>query len=270
MLSDPQVWASLFTLTILEVVLSIDNLVVIAVLVGKLPKALQAKARYIGMTLALVPRLVLLIFIGWIIGLTEPLFDLFGHGVSGKDLILAAGGLFLIYKATHEIHNALEGEECEASARVMANYAAVVAQIAIINLVFSIDSIVTAVGMANEIWVMAVAVILSMVVLMTASGPVASFVEAHPTVKILALGFLIMIGMALVADGFGAHVPKGYIYTAMVFSVFIELINMQHRRKAKPVHLRNPYGEETEAAGDERQALQDAGMPGAGAAGSPR
>ena len=180
MLSDPQVWASLFTLTILEVVLSIDNLVVIAVLVGKLPKALQAKARYIGMTLALVPRLVLLIFIGWIIGLTEPLFDLFGHGVSGKDLILAAGGLFLIYKATHEIHNALEGEEGEASARVMANYAAVVAQIAIINLVFSIDSIVTAVGMANEIWVMAVAVILSMVVLMAASGPVASFVEAHP------------------------------------------------------------------------------------------
>ena len=179
MLSDPQVWASLFTLTILEVVLSIDNLVVIAVLVGKLPKALQAKARYIGMTLALVPRLVLLIFIGWIIGLTEPLFDLFGHGVSGKDLILAAGGLFLIYKATHEIHNALEGEEGEASARVMANYAAVVAQIAIINLVFSIDSIVTAVGMANEIWVMAVAVILSMVVLMAASGPVASRGASH-------------------------------------------------------------------------------------------
>ena len=187
------------------------------------------------------------------------MFDLFGHGVSGKDLILAAGGLFLIYKATHEIHDALEGEEGEASARVMANYAAVVAQIAIINLVFSIDSIVTAVGMANEIWVMAVAVILSMIVLMAACGPVASFVEAHPTVKILALGFLIMIGMALVADGFGAHVPKGYIYTAMVFSVFIELINMQHRRKAKPVHLRNPYGEETDAAGDERQALQDAG-----------
>ena len=148
---------SLFTLTVLEVVLSIDNLVVIAVLVGKLPKDQQANARYVGMTLALLPRLVLLVFIGWIIGLTEPLFDVFGHGVSGKDLILAAGGLFLIYKATHEIHAALEGDEGEASAKVLANYAAVVAQIAIINLVFSIDSIVTAVGMANEIWVMAVA-----------------------------------------------------------------------------------------------------------------
>src|SRR5829696_820551 len=260
MFADPQVWASLFTLTILEVVLSTDNLVVIAVLVGKLPKASQASARYIGMTLALVPRLVLLVFIGWIIGLTEPLFELFGHGVSGKDLILATGGLFLIYKATHEIHASLEGDEGEASARVMANYAAVVAQIAIINLVFSIDSIVTAVGMANEIWVMAVAVVLSMIVLMAASGPVADFVEAHPTVKILALGFLIMIGMALVADGFGAHVPKGYIYTAMVFSVFIELINMQHRRKAKPVHLRNPYGEETEEGGDERRILEAAGL----------
>src|SRR6476660_3512684 len=209
MLSDPQVWLSLLTLTVLEVVLSIDNLVVIAVLVGKLPKARQAQARYIGMTLALIPRLVLLFFIGWIIGLTEPLFELFGHGVSGKDLILAAGGLFLIYKATQEIHSALEGDEGEASARVLANFAAVV---------------------------------LSMIVLMAASGPVASFVEAHPTVKILALGFLIMIGMALVADSFGAHIPKGYIYVAMVFSVFIELINMKQRRKAKPIHLRNPYG----------------------------
>ena len=168
------------------------------------------------------------------------MFFVFEHGVSGKDVILALGGLFLIYKATHEIHNSLEGDEGEASAKVMANFAAVVTQIALINLVFSIDSIVTAVGMANEIWVMAVAVILSMIVLMAASGPVATFVEAHPTVKILALGFLIMIGLALVADAFGAHVPKGYIYTAMVFSVFIELINMRHRRKARPVHLQEP------------------------------
>ena len=249
---------SLFTLTILEVVLSIDNLVVIAVLVGKLPKDRQANARYVGMTLALLPRLVLLVFIGWIIGLTEPLFELFGHGVSGKDLILAAGGLFLIYKATHEIHAALEGDEGEASAKVMANYAAVVAQIAIINLVFSIDSIVTAVGMANEIWVMAVAVILSMIVLMVGLRPGrAPSSRPIPTVKVLALGFLIMIGMALVADGFGAHVPKGYIYTAMVFSVFIELINMQQRRKAKPVHLRNPYGEETDGRG--RRAARSRG-----------
>src|SRR4249920_665981 len=260
MLSDPQVWLSLLTLTVLEVVLSIDNLVVIAVLVGKLPKARQAQARYIGMTLALIPRLVLLFFIGWIIGLTEPLFELFGHGVSGKDLILAAGGLFLIYKATIEIHDALEGDEGEASSRVMASFAAVVAQIAIINLVFSIDSIVTAVGMANEIWVMAVAVILSMVVLMAASKPVGDFVERHPTVKVLALGFLIMIGMTLVADGFGAHVPKGYIYTAMVFSIAIEAINMVQRRRQRPVHLRNPYGTESSEEGDERRALEKAGF----------
>lgn len=253
---------SLLTLTILEVVLSIDNLVVIAVLVGKLPKEKQAAARYTGMTLALLPRLVLLFFISWIIGLTDPLVTLFGHDISGKDMILAAGGLFLIYKATMEIHASLEGEEGEASARVMSSFGAVVAQIAIINLVFSINSIVTAVGMANEIWVMAVAVILSMIVLMVASGPVASFVESHPTVKVLALGFLIMIGMALVANSLGGHVPKGYVYSAMIFSIFIECINMvgRKRRARNPVHLRNPYGEESETPGDEEKALKDAGM----------
>ena len=253
---------SLLTLTLLEVVLSIDNLVVIAVLVGKLPTERQAAARYTGMTLALVPRLVLLFFISWIIGLTEPLVTVFGHDISGKDMILAAGGLFLIYKATMEIHASLEGEEGEASARVMSSFGAVVAQIAIINLVFSIDSIVTAVGMANEIWVMAVAVILSMIVLMVASGPVARFVESHPTVKVLALGFLIMIGMALVADSLGGHVPKGYVYSAMIFSIFIECINMIGRRKRqrRPVHLRNPYGAESETPGDEEKALKDAGM----------
>jgi predicted tellurium resistance membrane protein TerC len=260
MLSDPQVWVSLLTLTALEVVLSIDNLVVIAVLVGKLPPERQAQARYLGMTLALVPRLILLFFIGWIIGLTDPLFDLFGHGFSGKDLILVAGGLFLIYKATHEIHGSLEGDEGENTAKVHGVLVAVVAQIAIINLVFSIDSIVTAVGMANEIWVMAVAVILSMIVLMAASKPVGDFVERHPTVKILALGFLIMIGMTLVADGLGAHVPKGYIYTAMVFSIAIEAINMVQRRRQGPVHLRNPYGTESSEEGDERRALERAGF----------
>jgi predicted tellurium resistance membrane protein TerC len=238
------VWFSLLTLTLLEVVLSIDNLVVIAVLVGKLPKERQPQARYIGMTLALLPRMVLLLFIGWIIGLTTPLFHVLGHGFSGKDLLLAGGGLFLIYKATHEIHASLEGDEGEATATVHATFAAVVTQIALINLVFSIDSIVTAIGMANEIWVMAVAVILSMIVLMAASGPVGEFVERHPTVKILALGFLIMIGMTLVADSFGVHVPKGYIYSAMAFSVAIECINMLYRRRMKPVHLRNPYGPE--------------------------
>lgn len=253
---------SLLTLTVLEVVLSIDNLVVIAVLVGKLPRERQAAARYTGMTLALIPRLVLLFFISWIIGLTEPLVTVFGHGVSGKDMILAAGGMFLIYKATMEIHASLEGEEGEASAQVLTSFGAVVAQIAVINLVFSIDSIVTAVGMANEIWVMAVAVVLSMFVLMIASGPVAEFVETHPTVKVLALGFLIMIGMALVADSLGGHVPKGYVYTAMVFSIFIEVINMAGRRRQErnPVHLRNPYGGATAESGDERRALEAAGI----------
>jgi predicted tellurium resistance membrane protein TerC len=259
-LSDPQVWASLVTLTVLEVVLSIDNLVVIAVLVGKLPAALQPKARFVGMTLALIPRLVLLVFIGWIIGLTQPLFEVFGHGVSGKDLILAAGGLFLIYKATHEIHASLEGDEGEATARVHADFVAVIIQIALINLVFSIDSIVTAVGMANEIWVMAVAVILSMIVLMAAAGPVGSFVERHPTVKILALGFLIMIGMSLVAESFGAHVSKGYLYTAMAFSISIEAINLLQRRRQRAVHLRNPYGPEhpvldSDAAGEQSRPV---------------
>lgn len=224
---------SLLTLTVLEVVLSIDNLVVIAVLVSRLPPDQQAKARYVGMTLAMGLRLVSLFFIGWIMGLTKPLFDVFGHGVSGKDLILAVGGLFLIYKATQEIHSTFEGEDDGAPTKVMATFSAVVLQIALINMVFSIDSIVTAIGMAREIWVMAVAVVLSMIVLMVASGPVGRFVENHPTVKILALGFLIMIGMTLVAEAFGVHIPKGYVYTAMIFSVFIEALNMIGRKRRR-------------------------------------
>src|SRR5215218_5495428 len=260
MLSDPQVWISLVTLTALEVILSVDNLVVIAILVGRLPPEQQAFARKIGMTLALVPRLVLLLAIGWVLSLTQPLFNAFGHAFTGKDLLLIVGGGFLIYKATHEIHANLEGVEGEATGKVYGSVAAAVVQIAIINLVFSIDSIITAVGMANEIWVMAVAVILSMIVLIAAAKPVGDFVEKHPTVKVLALGFLIMIGMTLVADGFGAHVPKGYVYTAMMFSIFIECINMLQRRRQRPVHLRNPYGTESSEEGDERRALERAGF----------
>lgn len=232
---------SLLTLTLLEVVLSIDNLVVIAVLVSRLAPEHQARARFVGMGLALGLRLVFLFFISWIIGLTAPLFSVFGHEISGKDLILAVGGLFLIYKATQEIHATFEGEDDAHGNRVMATFGAVVTQIALINMVFSIDSIVTAIGMAREIWVMAVAVILSMIVLMVASGPVARFVEAHPTVKILALGFLIMIGMTLVAEAFGVHIPKGYVYTAMVFSIFIETLNMVGRKKRRrPVEDPDP------------------------------
>ncbi|RVC48153.1 TerC family protein [Mesorhizobium sp.] len=254
MITDPQIWLSLLTLTALEIVLSVDNLVVISVLVSKLAPELQPKARFLGMTLALVPRLILLLFIGWIIGLTEPLFEAFGHGFSGKDLILAGGGLFLIYKATQEIHASLEGEEGHIGATVRAGFVAVVSQIALINLVFSIDSIVTAVGMANQIWVMAVAVVASMAVLIAAAGPVGKFVDAHPTVKMLALGFLIMIGMTLVADAFGVHVPKGYIYSAMIFSMAVEGVNMLHRRKARPVHLHNQYGPEAAVAANDEYA----------------
>jgi predicted tellurium resistance membrane protein TerC len=236
MLSDPQIWASLLTLTLLEIVLSVDNIVVIAVLVARLPPERRAKARYIGMTLAIVPRVLLLAFISWIIGLTEPLVFVFDHGFSGRDLILGIGGLFLIYKATDEMHESLEGASKEVAAKSYASFPAVITQIALIDIVFSIDSVITAVGMANEIWIMITAVVLAMIVLMVASGPVAKFVDNHPTVKILALGFLIMIGMALMADSFGFHVPKGYIYSAMLFSIFIESMNMLYRRRAGPLH----------------------------------
>jgi predicted tellurium resistance membrane protein TerC len=236
MLSDPQTWASLLTLTLLEVVLSVDNIVVIAVLVAKLPPEQRARARYIGMTLAIIPRVIFLAFITWIIGLTEPLFSVFGHGFSGRDLILGIGGLFLIYKATGEMHESLEGGDKEVTGKAYSSFAGVITQIALIDIVFSIDSVITAVGMANEIWIMVTAVILAMIVLMVASGPVAKFVDNHPTVKILALGFLLMIGMALMADSVGFHVPKGYIYSAMLFSIFIEAMNMLYRRRAGPLN----------------------------------
>ena len=250
MLSDPQIWVSLVTLTALEVVLSVDNLVVIAILVGRLPREQQAFARKVGMTLALVPRLVLLLAIGWVLSLNEALFYAFGHAFSGKDLIMIVGGGFLIYKATHEIHANLEGVTGEATGKVYGTVTAVVIQIALINLVFSINSIITAVGLATEIWVMAVAVILSMIVLMIAAKPVGDFVERHPTVKMLTLAFLVMIGTTLVADGFGVHFNHGFIYVAMAFSCAVEALNMVARRRAgQVVHLHNPYGEpEAEAS----------------------
>jgi predicted tellurium resistance membrane protein TerC len=224
---------------LLEVVLSVDNIVVIAVLVAKLPPEQRARARYIGMTLAIIPRVIFLAFITWIIGLTEPLITVFGHGFSGRDLILGAGGLFLSDKATAEMHESLEGGDKEITAKGYASFAGVITQIALIDIVFSIDSVITAVGMANEIWIMITAVVLAMIVLMVASGPVAKFVDNHPTIKILALGFLLMIGMALMADSVGFHVPKGYIYSAMLFSIFIEGMNMLYRRRAGPL---NPTG----------------------------
>ncbi len=240
-LADPQVWLSLLTLTTLEIVLGIDNLVFIAVLVEKLPVAQQATARRVGIALALITRLMLLSVIAWIIGLTAPVLSLFGQGFSWRDIILIAGGLFLLYKGTTEIHDKLEGEEGEASAKVQAAFAAVVLQIAVLDIVFSLDSVITAVGMADHIWIMVTAVVVAVIIMLIASGPVSGFVSRHPTVKMLALSFLLLIGMTLIADGFGVHIPKGYIYAAMGFSVFVESLNLLVRRRRKPIHLRQSY-----------------------------
>ena len=256
-LTNPEIWLSLVTLTTLEIVLGIDNLVFIAVLVEKLPPQERDSARRIGIALALITRLVLLGAITWVIGLTAPLFGVFGHPLSWRDLILIAGGLFLLYKATHEIHDSLEGEEGERSAHVHAAFAAVVTQIAVLDIIFSLDSVITAVGMANEIWVMVTAVIIAVIIMLVASGPVSRFVQRHPTVKMLALAFLLLIGTTLVADGLGVHVPKGYIYAAMGFSIFVEALNMVRRRRAKPVHLRRPYAES--ARSEDERPPRDAG-----------
>ena len=245
---NPDIRLSLLTLTALEIVLGIDNLVFIAVLVEKLPLAQRALARRLGIGAALVTRLLLLATISWIIGLTAPIFDLLGQPISWRDLILIAGGFFLLYKATHEIHDSLEGDEGRASARVSASFASVVTQIAILDIVFSLDSVITAVGMANEVWVMVTAIVIAVVIMLAAAAPVSGFVRRHPTVKMLALAFLLLIGTTLIADGFGVHVPKGYIYTAMGFSVFVEVLNVLRRRRAKPVHLRQAYAESGDKA----------------------
>ncbi len=241
-LTDPQIWLGLLTLTTLEIVLGIDNLVFIAVLVEKLPPDQRTRARRIGIAFALITRLALLSVIAWIVGLTAPLFTLFDHPVSWRDLILIGGGLFLLYKATREIHESLEGAEGEASAKVHAGFAAAVTQIAILDIIFSLDSVITAVGMADHLWVMATAIVIAVIIMLVASGPVSSFVQRHPTVKMLALAFLLLIGTTLIADGFGVHVPKGYIYAAMGFSVLVEGLNLlAKRRRGKPVKLRQPY-----------------------------
>jgi predicted tellurium resistance membrane protein TerC len=238
-LNDPELLSaalvSLLTLTALEIVLGIDNIVFISVLVARLPEAQAKRARQIGLLLALGFRVALLTVLVWIIGLTQPLFTLFGHGFSWKDLILIAGGLFLFYKATHEIHNEIDGAHEEASGTVSAAMSSVVLQIVIIDAVFSIDSIVTAVGLADHIEIMIAAVVIAIGIMYISSGPIADFVAKHPTTKMLALAFLFMIGVTLVADGLGFHIPKGYIYAAMAFSTAVEVINVWagNRRKAR-------------------------------------
>jgi predicted tellurium resistance membrane protein TerC len=243
-LSDPQAWLSLATLSLLEIVLGVDNLVFLAILSDRLPEAQRAKARRLGLAFALVTRLMLLGSLAWIIGLTEPVFVVLDHAVSWRDLVLAGGGVFLLTKATHEIHGSLEGEDEEEGAgtppRAVAGLAATVVQIGLLDIVFSLDSVITAVGMVDQLEVMAAAVLVAMALMLVASGPLARFVSGHPTVKMLALAFLLLIGMALVADGFGFHIPKGYIYFAMGFAVAVETLNLIARRRRKPVRLRHP------------------------------
>jgi predicted tellurium resistance membrane protein TerC len=247
-LSDPQVWASLLTLTALEIVLGIDNIVFIAILAGRLPAEQRRRARQVGLALALITRLALLASIAWIIGLTYPLFELRGHAVSWRDIILIAGGLFLLYKGTREIHERIEGEgPHESVAKVATSFGSVVVQIMVLDIVFSLDSVITAVGMANELWVMATAVIIAVVIMLAASGPLSAFVDRHPTVKMLALSFLLLIGMTLVADGSGFHLPKGYIYAAIAFSVAVEALNqLAARRRKVAVGIRVATDDEAE------------------------
>jgi predicted tellurium resistance membrane protein TerC len=245
-LTDPQVWLAFATLTALEIVLGIDNIIFISILVGRLPESQRARGRTIGLALAMITRILLLLSITWVMGLSDELFSILGRGVSGRDLILIGGGLFLLAKSTMEIHHSLEGEEKDEHAvTVKATFVSVITQIAIIDIVFSLDSVITAVGMADHVEVMIAAVVVAVLVMMFMAGPISNFVDRHPTIKMLALSFLILVGMALIGEGFGFHIPKGYIYFAMAFSVVVEMLNIQIRKRAdKPVKLRKSMEEE--------------------------
>jgi len=232
---------ALITLTFLEIVLGVDNIIFISILSGKLPRAQQGPARRIGLLTAMGMRVLLLLSLVWIVRLTAPLFHILGRPISGRDLILIGGGLFLLAKATTEIHERLEGEEGHSSARVRPSFGAVIAQIALLDMVFSLDSVITAVGMADEIVIMITAVILAVGVMMFSAGPISTFVNRRPTVKVLALSFLLLIGISLVSEGLGFHIPKGYLYFAMGFSVLVEMINLRVSRVVAPVHLHEPY-----------------------------
>jgi len=232
---------ALVTLTALEVVLGVDNVIFISILAGKLPARDQARARRVGLMAAMVMRILLLFSLAWIVRLTEPLFTVLGRGISGRDLILLSGGLFLLAKATMEIHERLEGVEGERSARVAPSFGAVIFQIMLLDIVFSLDSVITAVGMADSLPVMVIAVVVAVGIMMVSSGTISQFVQRHPTVKVLALSFLLLIGMSLVGEGLGQHIPKGYIYFAMAFSVFVEVVNIRVRKSGVPVDLHDAY-----------------------------
>lgn len=244
LLTDPQAWIAFATLTVLELVLGIDNIVFISILAGKLPAAQQSKARYIGLALALLMRVVLLFSLTWVIGLTSPLFTVLGQEISGRDLVLLLGGLFLIAKSTHEIHGSLEGEEGHAASKVYASFVSVIIQIMLLDIVFSLDSVITAVGMVSDLRIMIAAVVIAILFMMAFSGTIGRFVQKHPTVKMLALSFLLLIGVTLIAESLDQHIPRGYIYFAMAFSVFVEMLNLRLRKpKTAPVHLRAGYGD---------------------------
>ncbi|HEY5763240.1 MAG TPA: TerC family protein [Rhodocyclaceae bacterium] len=251
LLSDPQTWMAFATLTALELVLGIDNVIFISILVDRLPPEQRERARRIGLFLAMFMRIALLLLLAWIVGLTKPLFHLFSLGFSGRDLILIAGGFFLVWKSTHEVHQLLEGIEGEASSAVKATFTAIITQIIIIDLVFSLDSIITAVGMVREVEIMVAAVVVSVALMMMYARIIGEFVSAHPTIKMLALSFLMVVGVTLIVEGFGYHVPKGYIYFAMAFSVGVEVLNIRLRKKrtATPVKLHEAYTAATDEAG---------------------
>jgi len=242
-MTNPEAWIAFATLLALEIVLGIDNVVFISILAGKLPANQQAKARYLGLALAMVTRIILLFSISWMVRLTAPLFTVFGVEISGRDLILIVGGLFLIGKSTHEIHQKLEGERGQVSARVAPTFTGVLVQILLLDVVFSLDSVITAVGMVNQIGIMVTAVVVAVIVMIGFAGAIGRFVERHPTVKMLALSFLLLIGMTLMAEGFDQHISKGYIYSAMAFSVFVEVLNLRAKKAAEPVKFHEAYSE---------------------------
>ncbi|HMO80399.1 MAG TPA: TerC family protein [Pyrinomonadaceae bacterium] len=244
LLTDPNVWIAFATLTLLELVLGIDNIIFISILAGKLPPEQQPRARFIGLSLALIFRVILLFSLSWVMGLTASLFAVYGHEISGRDLILILGGLFLIGKSTHEIHGSLEGSEGHAAKKVYASFGAVIVQIGLLDIVFSLDSVITAIGMVDQIPVMVAAVTVSIIAMMLFASSIGAFVQRHPTIKMLALAFLLLIGFTLVVEGLEMHIPKGYIYFAMAFSVFVEFLNMRLRkRSSKPVELHDAYHE---------------------------
>jgi len=238
---EPQGWIAFLTLFALELVLGIDNIVFISILVGKLPKERQQGAYRIGLGLALISRILLLLSISWVMGLTKPFFTLLAQDVSGRDLVLIVGGLFLVAKSTHEIHDKLEGAEGEGSTRAFGSYGAVLVQIVALDIIFSLDSVITAVGMVNKVGLMVSAIVAAVVVMMFFAKAIGDFVHEHPTIKMLALAFLMMIGVMLIADGLGQHIPKGYIYFSMAFSLFVEMLNLRAKKRTPPVELRSPY-----------------------------